>query len=317
MSDSFKKNFPFISTIIIESIASLAVLVYLRYWFIPFVILAIISVAVLKENAWAVTASVLVGLGFTFIQEGARQEQMVFTVLVAIGSLVEVGVRVLQSYWLPSTGKLSPISINIIFAVLGVTLWAGVIYNKCADFSISQAPLTIRNAIGEAADMYQTYGDQEADEIIKKYVGCASSYAYGRYDAEAMTREPEWGDLTLSAVAGFFARLLTIAPTIYAVIFAGLGSALFLKFSFGRWIVQSLKSFFFLLFIGGMGVGAVQGLFSVLLSMFSNIGPAMFSSPSQAQGVATTILILDIAAQTIATAMLAGAGASLFNSKSK
>jgi len=251
---NFVDKLPFIITVIVESVVSLIVLLFLRQLFVPFVIFVVIALVVLKENAWILTASILVGLGFAYLETGTVSQQLVIARLLVVGSLVELTVRFIQSRYLKSHYQPSSLGMSMLFAVIGLALWWGWMYNRCDNFAVEHPTENFLNP-SPSNSIVRIYDDGTLSSAVVEYGSCISYFIFGSVYSIEGKFDSGAGQYLAEAVI----RSLFAFPVVFVAVFAGLSRVLFSKFSIGGWIVQTLLA----TVVGGIFLYSV-GLWGVL-----------------------------------------------------
>lgn len=343
MIEKFKNNFPFISTILLESISSFMVLLFMGKWFGFFAVLAFISLVILKENAWMVTAGLLVGLGFTYASNGMTQEQLIVSGLAVGGSLFEIVVRLIQSLIQPSSKIGSAVWINILFAIFGTALWAGVMYYGCSGYAPDSQMIVPDDGTPASAQVNQFYSQTKLSLILGKYSACTDNYMQTKENNLLILTAGENIQKEMNAMSanhpqdavGARANLLLLLqlagdyvvtwlrvissgflgvffiPFFYSVVAAGFSASLFWKFSISRWFIQSLKAFF----AAGVFVTVLQIIFGLLkgIMFVGLIAAYIFYLPTveQMQHAFDIIAIVSVAFVIVGMAIASGIGAGI------
>lgn len=120
---------PFIAEIVMGLLALAASYLYFRDSFLLLACLLLVAVLVLRRNAWAVSAAVLMTLAFDLYQRQRMEELRIVIILLGVGVVLQLIAALWQRYQLGYWG--SSFTENAVFAAIGLAIGYGIQFHIC------------------------------------------------------------------------------------------------------------------------------------------------------------------------------------------
>jgi len=290
-----EERLPFIAAVISGIIAWIATALFLQQYLALMTIVLILSIVLLRLNAWALVGGFLTGLALELFNRGATNQFIVILSVLAIGTGLQLAVVLIPPVNSEFRSPSSSVGQNMVFGMIGITLSYGFHFLLC------------KPTISVGSDLFIT-------RILMQFGQCDASFTYSEPFIKFLSNQ-EFGLDVLNSLAFVCLMRFFLSQFTWVAIFASLRQINFKIFAFSTFLKHALTAYFGGLIIGGLLSLVLQIPIVVLIViLFRNIPNSqnfqdLGSLSSQLSSELETLLLISTAISISCISWGAGRGA--------